>query len=312
MRLGGTDEPDGGAGAGTEMHAGRRAAGPAELDGIRRHRLVHGDVLGRLLGAPPFLGRADRARGRPGRRCPPPWRASRTSCAASGYPIGVAMAKRSSWLSTSGKVPRCECGFWVAMTRWGCGNGQDWPSTLTWRSSIVSRSADCVRGGVRLSSSTSTTWAKTGPGPEVPGAGVGHEDRHARDVGRQQVGVTLDPRQLGAEGGGERAGQHRLAHARHVLNEEMAAREGGDGGGHQCGPAAEHDLLEVAHQRLAERDGVVQIADALVDDAHRVTALPWAMGAKTTGVGPDLGPHRHGRRPHGVPPGREAATARPP
>ena len=38
------------------------------------------------------------------------------------------------------------------------------PSTVTWRSSIGSSSADCVRGGVRLISSTSTTLAKTGPG----------------------------------------------------------------------------------------------------------------------------------------------------
>ena len=84
------------------------------------------------------------------------------------------MAKRSSWLSTSGKVPRCDCGFCVAITRWGCGSGQDWPSTLTWRSSIVSRSADCVRGGVRFSSSTSTTWAKTGPGrkSQLPVSGM--------------------------------------------------------------------------------------------------------------------------------------------
>ena len=67
------------------------------------------------------------------------------------------MAKRSSWLSTSGKVPRCECGFWVAITMWGWGSGHDSPSTLTWRSSIVSRSADWVRGGVRFSSSTRTT-----------------------------------------------------------------------------------------------------------------------------------------------------------
>jgi hypothetical protein len=29
---------------------------------------------------------------------------------------------------------------------------------------------------------------------------------------------------------------------------------------------------------------VVEIAHALVDDAHRVTAVPWAMGAETTGV----------------------------
>ena len=38
--LGGADQPDGGPRAGAEAHAGRRPAGPAELDGVRRHRLV--------------------------------------------------------------------------------------------------------------------------------------------------------------------------------------------------------------------------------------------------------------------------------
>ena len=38
------------------------------------------------------------------------------------------------------------------------------PSTVTWRSAIASSSADCVRGIARLISSTSTTFAKIGPG----------------------------------------------------------------------------------------------------------------------------------------------------
>src|ERR1700684_406586 len=47
------------------------------------------------------------------------------------------------------------------MTRWGIGSGHDWPSALTCCSSMVSRRAACVRGGVLFSSSTRTTWAKT-------------------------------------------------------------------------------------------------------------------------------------------------------
>ena len=121
-------------------------------------------------------------------------------------------------------------------------------------------------------------------GPEIPTPGVGHEDRHPRDVGREEVGVTLDPREVGAERGGERAGQHRLAHPGHVLNEEMAAREGGHGGGDQCALAAEDNLPEVPDQGLAEGDGVVQVADALVHDAHRIPATPRAMGVNTTGA----------------------------
>ena len=96
--------------------------------------------------------------------------------------------------------------------------------------------------------------------------------------------MTLDPRQLGAERSGERAGQHGLAHAGHILNEEMTTGEGGDGGRHQRALAAEDDPPEVLDQCLAEGDGIVQVAHTLVDDAHRVPAIPWAMGVKTTGA----------------------------
>ena len=41
------------------------------------------------------------------------------------------------------------------------------PSTVTWRSAIASSSADCAFGSARLISSTSTTFAKTGPGLEL-------------------------------------------------------------------------------------------------------------------------------------------------
>ena len=77
--------------------------------------------------------------------------------------------------------------------------------------------------------------------------------------------MALDPRQLRAEGGGEGAGQHGLAHAGHVLNEEMAAGEGGHGGGHQRALAAEHDPPEVAHQRLPEGHGVVEVTHPCVE-----------------------------------------------
>ena len=127
-------------------------------------------------------------------------------------------------------------------------------------------------------------------GPEIPRPGIGHEDRHAGDVRREQVGVALDPRQLGTEGDGQRPGQHRLADARHVLDEEVTARERGHCRRHQRAAAAEDDLFEIVHQCLAQRDRAVQIAHTLVDDAHRVTAVPWAMVAKTTGVRTSSGP----------------------
>src|SRR5439155_17385021 len=66
--------------------------------------------------------------------------------------------------SGKGYVPCCSTGFSVAITRYGFGSACVTPSTVTWRSSIGSSKADCVRGVVRLISSTRTTLANTGPG----------------------------------------------------------------------------------------------------------------------------------------------------
>ena len=58
-------------------------------------------------------------------------------------------------------------GFWVARSTNGVGSRWRTPSTVTAPSSIASRNADWVRGGVRLSSSTRTTWANIGPATKV-------------------------------------------------------------------------------------------------------------------------------------------------
>ena len=54
-------------------------------------------------------------------------------------------------------------GFCVAITMNGCATGWVDPSTVTVRSPITSRRADCVFGEARLISSATTTFAKTGP-----------------------------------------------------------------------------------------------------------------------------------------------------
>ena len=43
-------------------------------------------------------------------------------------------------------------------------SGRVCPSIVTCRSSMTSKSADCVRGVARFTSSTSSTWLKIGPG----------------------------------------------------------------------------------------------------------------------------------------------------
>ena len=61
-------------------------------------------------------------------------------------------------------MPSYSIGFWVAMTRKGRASSWLWASTVTLRSCMHSSSPDWVLGEARLTSSTSTTLAKIGPG----------------------------------------------------------------------------------------------------------------------------------------------------
>ena len=54
-------------------------------------------------------------------------------------------------------------GFCVAMTKNGWGRLYVFPSTVTCRSSMLSRRLDCVLGMVRFISSARSTWVMTGP-----------------------------------------------------------------------------------------------------------------------------------------------------
>jgi hypothetical protein len=62
------------------------------------------------------------------------------------------------------EVPSCSIGLSVASRRNGRGRGRVSPSTVTCTSAIGSRSADCVFGIARFTSSSGTTFAKIGPG----------------------------------------------------------------------------------------------------------------------------------------------------
>src|SRR5213082_479219 len=74
------------------------------------------------------------------------------------------MVNRSSCASGSGYVPSYSIGFCVTMTMNGGSSAYVTPSTDTCRSSMHSRSAACVFGDARLTSSTRRRFAKTGPG----------------------------------------------------------------------------------------------------------------------------------------------------
>ena len=111
------------------------------------------------------------------------------------------------------------------MTKNGSGSLRVSPSCDTCRSSIASSSALCVLGGARLISSASTTALKIGPGVEAEHLRRAVEDRHAEHVRRQEVARELDARVAQAERGRERVGEGRLADARDVLDQQVAARE---------------------------------------------------------------------------------------
>ena len=72
-------------------------------------------------------------------------------------------------------------------------------------------------------------------------------DRQAGDVGWQEVRRELDAPERAAEAAGDRLGEHRLAGARDVLDEEVAPAHQGD----QCEP----DLLVLAHDHALDVGG---------------------------------------------------------
>ena len=98
-------------------------------------------------------------------------------------------------------------------------------STVTWRSSIASSSADCVFGRrpVDLVGEHDVGEHAAGAELELVGGAVPH--RHAGDVGRQEVGGELDAVAGAADRAGDRLGQRRLADAGDVLDEEVALGE---------------------------------------------------------------------------------------
>ena len=126
-----------------------------------------------------------------------------------------------------------------------------------------------------------------GAGAEAELAGGLVIDGHAGDVAGQQVGSELDAGESAADGAGQGPGQHGLAHAGHVLHEDMTL---GDEGGQA--------LLD--YVVLADDDGGHVVGDTLghgggVQDA----------GGDAGGVGGGCG-ILHGRAPGG----RRRATTR--
>ena len=111
------------------------------------------------------------------------------------------------------------------MTMNGVGSLYVCASTVTWRSSIASSSADCVFGDARLISSASTTLANTAARPELEVVAGTVPDRRAGHVRRQEVGRELDAPPRAADRLGDGLGERRLADAGHVLDQEVTLGE---------------------------------------------------------------------------------------
>ena len=67
--------------------------------------------------------------------------------------------------------------------------------------------------------------AEDGTGMEAEGLRAFVEDRHAQHIGRQQVARELDPRIFESQRRRQRLSQRGLAHARDVLDQQVAARQ---------------------------------------------------------------------------------------
>ncbi len=122
-------------------------------------------------------------------------------------------------------MPSISIGFWVAMTMNGFSSMYVVLSTVTWRSSMASSSADCVLGEARLISSPTTMLAKTPPGrnsnsrvswlkTETPVTSEG--SRSGVNWMRRTVESMLRARALAQLG---------LADAGDVLDEEVTLRQ---------------------------------------------------------------------------------------
>ena len=94
------------------------------------------------------------------------------------------------------------------------------------------------------------------------------ERPHAGDVGGQQVRRELDAPEGGVQGAGQRLGQHGLADAGHVFDQEVALAEQGD--------EAEADLLLFVPDGAAHvfDHGIGHAADGIEGDPVGLAAHP--------------------------------------
>ena len=168
-------------------------------------------------------------------------------------------------------MPASSIGFWVATSMNGSGSGCVVPSIETVASSAASSSADCVRGFVRFSSSNTTTLANTGPGRNRSRKRVVVGHHRAGHVARKEVGGALDPMERPADRGRHHLRQQRLADARDVLDQQVAARQEARGGDLGDLALAGDDPLDGAHDVARELGRPLDLA--VIETHGRTVAL---------------------------------------
>ncbi len=96
---------------------------------------------------------------------------------------------------------------------------------VTCCSFIASSSADCVFGVARLISSASRKLVKIGPCLNSNSCGVGVINGDAEHVARQHVGGELQAVKTRPDAARQSLRQRGFAHAWHVFDQQMAARQ---------------------------------------------------------------------------------------
>ena len=189
------------------------------------------------------------------------------------------MRKRSSWASGSGNVPSCSIVFSVAITKNGCGQR---PRVAVDRDLVLGHRLEQRRLRLRqrpVDLVHDQDVREDRAGPELEPARLRVPDGEPGDVRRLQVGRALDPRRDAAvDARGERAREHRLRRARHVLEQDVTARrERGQREADHVGLPHDH-LLDVAEQPVGDLPGRPEGALVLLaQDAQRLTVSCWRL-----------------------------------
>src|SRR5581483_8824379 len=100
------------------------------------------------------------------------------------------------------------------------------------------------------------------------------EDVDARDVGGKQVRSELDPSERAVDRPGDRLGEHRLADARDVLDQEVAFRDQGDQSQANLTLLALDDLLDVRLDLVESLGESLPLACVSFPSLHIPTSTP--------------------------------------